>query len=351
MSRIFATIAIFVAGVCTTAMNWRFSYQLGSSEWDSYTWATFSVALDVTKWFMLPFAALAWRNHKLRAVAAVAIWLVATIYSFTAAIGFAALNRETSLSERQAQADLHKTLQLMRQSPRWQSSAGCADATAPLSKEFCARYTATEVRLTIAPQEADPQSALFARITGLTPDVVRVALSIFLAIACEVISALGFFAIMSPSPKLQPPSKTTPPKWTPPKWPATMPVKNKNGAGVHQLSRPGATSHDLSRHGAPRRDVKKPPVATRGPLHFRRRRCRRQVGQVSRSRLPPQSSTRRPDKHRVESGEETSRPFRAALCADASRVCHRRSLGLSCRRAESQTSQLSVLGSIAMQPG
>jgi hypothetical protein len=254
MSRIVATIAIFVAGACTTAMNWRFSYQLGTSEWDRTTWATFSVALDVTKWLMLPFAALAWRNHKLRAIAAFAIWLVATIYSFTAAIGFAALNRETSISDRQAQTDLHKTLQMMRQSPRWQSSAGCADATAPLSKQFCARYTATEARLESSPQEADPQSALFARITGLPVDTVRHILSIFLAIACEVISALGFFAILPPSPKFQPQSKTIPPKWTPPKWPATMPIQKKNSAGP---TPPVATSRDMTwragaQHGAPR---------------------------------------------------------------------------------------------------
>ena len=93
LSRYAATIAIVVAGACTTAMNWRFSYQLGTSAWDGYTWATFSVALDVSKWLMLSFAALAWRDHKRRSAAAVAIWIVATAYSFTAAIGFAALNR------------------------------------------------------------------------------------------------------------------------------------------------------------------------------------------------------------------------------------------------------------------
>jgi hypothetical protein len=200
MTRSLAIVAILVAGICTTAMNWRFSYQLATSVWDSYTWATFSVALDVSKWLMLPFAALAWRDHKLRSVAAVAIWLVATIYSFTAAIGFAALNRDSSVSERQAQSDLNKTLQLMRQSPRWQSSAGCADATTQLSKEFCARYAAAEARLIDGPQDADPQSVLFARITGLPPETVRLMLSIFLAMACEVISALGFFAILPNSP-------------------------------------------------------------------------------------------------------------------------------------------------------
>jgi len=232
MTRSLAILAILVAGVCTTAMNWRFSYQLGTSTWDSYTWAIFSVALDVTKWLMLPFAALAWRARKLRAAAAFAIWLVATIYSFTAAIGFAALNRETSVAERQAQTDLQKTLQLMRQSPRWQSSAGCADATAPLSKEFCMRYAATEARLKDAPQEADPQSALFARVTGLAPETVRLLLAFFLAVACEVISALGFFAILSPSPKPQPQLKTAPPKWRPPKWSGTL-IKNSPASAIH----------------------------------------------------------------------------------------------------------------------
>src|SRR5438477_4810847 len=193
MTRSLAIVAVLIAGICTTAMNWRFSYQLGTTEWDSYTWATFSVALDVSKWLMLSFAALAWREHKLRSAAAVAIWIVATAYSFTAAIGFAALNREASISERLAQADLQKTLELMKQSPRWQSSAACADATSTLSKEFCARYATTEVKLKHSVLQADPQSVLFARMTGLASDKVRIVLSVFLAIACEFISALGLF--------------------------------------------------------------------------------------------------------------------------------------------------------------
>ena len=118
MNRKIAAVAIIIAGLCTTSMNWRFSFQLGTTVFDSYIWAIFSVALDVAKWFMLPFAAISWPTHKPRASAAVAIWIVATIYSFTAAIGFAALNRDTSLSDRQAQAELSRTLQTMRLSPR-----------------------------------------------------------------------------------------------------------------------------------------------------------------------------------------------------------------------------------------
>ena len=239
MNRNMAAIAIAVAGACTTSMNWRFSYQLGTSVWDSYIWAIFSVALDVTKWFMLPFVALAWPNHKPRACAAVAIWTVATIYSFNAAIGFAALNRDTSVSERQEQADLTKTLQVMRQSPRWQLSAGCADATAPLSKEFCATYAATAAKLTTMSQDADPQSTLIARITGVPQETVRLLLCVFLAVACEVISALGFFAILPVAVKPQPQAKPVSVPWTPPQWPPALPQVKKVSSNSHAPPRPG----------------------------------------------------------------------------------------------------------------
>ena len=148
--RLFATLAIFVAGACTTAMNWRFSYQLGTTTWDSYTWAIFSVALDVAKWLMLPFAAIAWPVHKYRSAAAISIWLVATVYSFTAAIGFAALNRDATSAARKEQQELRKILEIIKASPRWQSSAACADATSTQSKEFCANYRAVEAKCQIA---------------------------------------------------------------------------------------------------------------------------------------------------------------------------------------------------------
>jgi len=213
ITRSLACLAILVAGACTTAMNWRFSYQLGTTDWDSYTWAIFSVALDVTKWLMLPVAALAWRHHRARSLAAFSIWLIATIYSFTAAVGFAALNRDTTTAERLQQAELHKTLETMKRSPRWQSSAACADATSKQSKEFCANYRAVIVRVKSLPQDADPQSALLSRLTGIPPDTVRLLLAVFLATACEVISALGFFAILSGAPTTPRPSEKM---WRPP---------------------------------------------------------------------------------------------------------------------------------------
>ena len=199
--------AVFVAGICTTVMNWRFSFQLGANAFDGYVWAVFSVALDICKWTMLPFAALTSRTHRRRATAAIAIWLVATCYSFAAALGFAALNREATSADRRSQTEVHTALQVMRHSPRWQSSAACADATSRSSKEFCENYRAMESRLKSLPQHDDPQAALGARLTGLSEERVRLILAFVLAIACEIVSALGLFAILQHSPAPQPASE------------------------------------------------------------------------------------------------------------------------------------------------
>ncbi|MEO8630564.1 MAG: hypothetical protein ABI612_21065 [Betaproteobacteria bacterium] len=243
LGRCAAGLAIIVAGTCTTAMNWRFSYQLGATEWDGYTWAVFSVALDVTKWLMLPCAALAWTHHKLRALAAVAIWLVATIYSFTAAMGFAAQNRDMTTWHRQQQAQNQKTLETMRLSSRWQSSAACADATSARSMEFCTTYRATEALFRSSPQEADPQAALLAKLTGLDIDKVRTVLSVFLAVACEVISALGFFAILTTEQGNRAQSQAPASRWKRPAWQA-MPRRD--------AARPVATRPATSRRGQKR---------------------------------------------------------------------------------------------------
>ncbi len=236
LARFVAILAIIAAGACTTAMNWRFSYQLGTSAWDSSIWVIFSVALDVAKWLMLPFAAIAWRAHRARALAALAIWLIATLYSFTAALGFAALNRDTITAERSQQTELHQALAIMRQSPRWQASAACADTTAKTSKGFCAAYRATEARITAVVGDGNPQTALIARLTGTSLDKVNLVLAIFLAVACEVVSALGLFAILPPADNKPVPPKTVAP-WKPPKWQDAKLAKAGHVAPGHTTAR------------------------------------------------------------------------------------------------------------------
>jgi hypothetical protein len=220
MTRSLALLAVLTAGACTTAMNWRFSYQLGTTQFDSIIWATFSVALDISKWLMLPFAALAWPRHKVRAVAAASIWVMATLFSFGAAMGFAALNRANTVATQQQYIELRTTLATslatMQASPRWRTSAACADATTAQSHTFCAHYREVVGQLnSLPPQEADPQSALLAKLTGMPEETVRLSLALFLATACEIISALGLFAIL-PAPATPAPAQQS--TWTRVTW-------------------------------------------------------------------------------------------------------------------------------------
>lgn len=217
LTRIVAATAVLTAGVCTALMNWRFSTTLGGTAIDGMTWATFAVALDVAKWLMLPFAARAWPGHKARAAAALAIWVVATLYSFTAAVGFAALHRDRAAAEHAAEIDRRQVLQTMRQSPRWQASAACADPTTPASREFCARYRAAETSVK-AEANGDAQAVLIARLIGIAPETASLVLCLFLALACEVISALGFLAILPAPVTTSAPPKAKAPPWQPPKW-------------------------------------------------------------------------------------------------------------------------------------
>jgi hypothetical protein len=208
MTRFIALLAVLTAGACTTVMNWRFSYQLGTIPLDSMVWATFSVALDVAKWVMLPVAAWAWPRHKLRAGAACLIWLVATTYSFVAAVGFAAVHRAHAGVSQQQHADLRATLAIIKTSPRWRATAGCADVTATPSKDFCAHYREIAARVDTLPQDANAQAVLLAELTGLEAARVRLILSLFLAVVCEIVSAVGLFALGSPA---APPAPATHP--------------------------------------------------------------------------------------------------------------------------------------------
>ena len=237
LPRFLATLAILVACACTTAMNWRFSYQLGTTLADSITWALFSVALDVVKWLMLPVAVLAWTNHKLRATAAFMIWIVATVFSFTAALGFAATNRDTTTAVRQQQKDLHATISTMKQSPRWLSSSACADANTAPEKLFCANYRGAAAGIRSPAEDADAQSSLLSQLTGLKPETVRLVLSIFLATACEVISALGLFALLPPT---APATKSPPRVWR-------APTRSAIAAPGRAASRSDELEHDMPR--------------------------------------------------------------------------------------------------------
>lgn len=188
-------IAVVVAGLCTAAFNWQFSYGLGRTEHEALTWAIFSVALDVTKWTMLVIAVRAWPS--INALAALVIWIAATSYSFTAALGFAASNRAhqdfVSLQFRE-----HRTaLQSAKQAPLWKSTHACTEVTTRNARAYCANLRGLASKSASQPKEA--QNTSIASLLNLTEHQASLMLSLYLALTCEIISALGLLAVLSPN--------------------------------------------------------------------------------------------------------------------------------------------------------
>ena len=225
--RVFAGGAVLLAGLCTTTMNWQFGHQLASSEFDGRVLGTFSVALDICKWFALGLAALAWRSRAyLRVTAGFAVWLVAVAYSSAAAIGFSALNRDTVAVVRNGETERVErarnefkeataAIETAKANERWLATSACTNATAVKSLEFCDSIKRLEERASAAgsvldhghAKEADPQTSLIARMTGQDAGRVKTALAIAVAVVAEVVSAFGLFAVMPPPEKQSAPAR------------------------------------------------------------------------------------------------------------------------------------------------
>lgn len=193
--KVLSIIAVIVAGLCTTAFNWQFSYQLGRTQHEALTWAIFSVALDVTKWTMLVIAVRAWPS--LNAIAAILIWITATTYSFTAALGFAASSRTHQLVAAQQHHEHRAALIAAKQSPLWRSTFSCTHITSRQAREYCNAIRDLELKSTNQPKEA--QTTTLASLLNLTDKTASLFLSLYLALTCEIISALGLLAVVSPN--------------------------------------------------------------------------------------------------------------------------------------------------------
>jgi hypothetical protein len=149
--RLFAITAVLTVGLCSMMMNWRFGLHLGSTHFDGVVLGVFSVGLDVVKWLSPLFVGFAFANRAyVRSAAALLIWVACVIYSFTAAIGFSASNREAvTLTQQLTQDQLAQTrerlkranedLATLRSNPRWSASSACTTATLSQSVSLCHR--------------------------------------------------------------------------------------------------------------------------------------------------------------------------------------------------------------------
>ncbi len=112
MRHVFGVAGVTAAGVLlivSAAMNWRFGYTLGKSEFESQLYGAASAAADCFK-ALLPFfifAALRNRTYS-QALGGALLFAVCFSYSLTSSLGFAALNRADTTGSRVLKAETHQ---------------------------------------------------------------------------------------------------------------------------------------------------------------------------------------------------------------------------------------------------
>jgi hypothetical protein len=243
-------MAAAVLLIVSAAMNWRFGYTLGKSEFESQLYGAASAAADCFK-ALLPFfifAALRNRSYS-QALGGALLFVVCFSYSLTSSLGFAALNRADTTGTRVLKAETHQDLrqeldraretlktlpahrplgtvdgeiEAFKQNSRWQSSEECTNATSGKSMNYCEGFFKLKAERAIADQAdkfearvaqlrtsldgvdpetlvkaSDPQSQVLAGLTGRSTEEIQTALTVLIAMLVELGASLGFYTAFS----------------------------------------------------------------------------------------------------------------------------------------------------------
>jgi hypothetical protein len=258
MRHALGVLGVLAAGVLlavSAAMNWRFGFSLGRTEFDGQIYGAASAAADCMK-ALVPFFFFAALRTKMwsQAAASALVWVVVMTYSMTSALGHAALNRLDTAGQRAAtvqtykdhRADLKRAQEQLSWIPQhrpaqavqsqidsvkadraWRWTKGCTKVTGPKGRSYCQKYHGFTAELASAEQanvleariadtqaklaqsggatvmsEADPQAAVLAKLAGVfMPSIkvedVQTALTVFIALLLEVGSAFGMYVAFS----------------------------------------------------------------------------------------------------------------------------------------------------------
>ncbi len=236
--------------IVSAAMNWRFGYTLGKSDFESQLYGAASAAADCFK-ALLPFfifAALRNRSYS-QALGGTLLFAVCFSYSLTSSLGFAALNRADTTGSRVLKAETHQDLRVelegsrdalkvlpphrpsgtvsgeieaFKQNTRWAASEECSNATSSRSMTYCEGFYKLKAELAIAEQAdkldakiaqlrlklgefdpeavvkaSDPQSQVLAGLTGRSTEEIQTSLTVLIALLVELGASLGFYTAFS----------------------------------------------------------------------------------------------------------------------------------------------------------
>ncbi len=236
--------------IVSAAMNWRFGYTLGKSDFESQLYGAASAAADCFK-ALLPFfifAALRNKSYS-QALGGALLFAVCFSYSLTSSLGFAALNRADTTGSRALKAETHQDLRVeldrsretlktlpahrpaenvkgeidaFRQNSRWAASGECNNATSSRSMTYCEGYYKLKAELAVSEQAdkletkvnqlrarlgqldpesvvraTDPQSQVLAGLTGRSTEEIQTSLTVLIALLVELGASLGFYTAFS----------------------------------------------------------------------------------------------------------------------------------------------------------
>ena len=147
MRHALGVLGVLAAGVLlavSAAMNWRFGFSLGRTEFDGQIYGAASAAADCMKALVPFFFFAAIRNRMWsQAAASALVWVVVTAYSLTSALGHAALNRFDTAGQRAATVD---SLQGSSRRPGTGPGAIVLDPAAPSCSDGAGRHRCHERR-------------------------------------------------------------------------------------------------------------------------------------------------------------------------------------------------------------
>jgi len=258
MRHALGVLGVLAAGVLlavSCAMNWRFGFSLGRTEFDGQIYGAASAAADCMKALVPFFFFAAIRNRMWsQALASAVVWVVVTSYSLTSALGHAALNRLDTAGQRTATADSYKDhradlaraqeqlswipqhrpaqavqadIDSLKDERTWANTEQCSKVTGSKGRGFCQKYHALSAELASAQQSialearvadiqgkmthvtgtavmsvADPQAAVLTKLAAIiAPNIkvedVQTALTVFIALLLEVGSGFGMYIAFS----------------------------------------------------------------------------------------------------------------------------------------------------------
>ena len=249
-----AVVALVMLAV-SASMNWRFGYQLGTTNSDGQIFGGASVASDCLKALLPFFVAYAWKDARyLAVVGGSLVWVVFTGYSMTSAIGFSSLNRLEGTGLRIQQAErvtqarrtiqrveariaalgLHRSVGVIDAelegvfatqycwNGRYHSlrkiTDDCATVVGRQTRQACERVGDLRQERALAAEEIslreelvrargilgsangvavtgshDTQVLMFMKLTTLAEGTVRMFLIVIIAVVVEIGSSLGMF--------------------------------------------------------------------------------------------------------------------------------------------------------------